>query len=219
MDARKLSALYGLKWNPFLEDIPVEALCKTPRIEHFAWRVEDLVTHGGFALVTGDVGAGKSSALRLLVRAARAAARRSSSGKLERPQSRVTDFYREIGDLFGVAVSTSNRWGALQGRAREVAGAHPADAVSPGAPHRRGPGDVAAPCSPSCASSARPSSTHARSSPSSCAGDRRLEEHLRTPTSCRSTAASARGSCSTPSLRRCSARCCATSSRPRATPR
>ena len=29
MDARKLSALYGLKWNPFLEDIPVEALCET----------------------------------------------------------------------------------------------------------------------------------------------------------------------------------------------
>ena len=38
----------------------------TPRIKHFAWRVEDLVMHGGFALVTGDVGAGKSAALRLL---------------------------------------------------------------------------------------------------------------------------------------------------------
>src|ERR1700760_692551 len=58
MDARKLSALYGLKWNPFLPDIPVEALCETPRIQHFAWRIEDLVMNGGFALVTGDVGAG-----------------------------------------------------------------------------------------------------------------------------------------------------------------
>src|SRR5690606_24251557 len=35
-------------------------------------------------------------------------------GEVTRPQSRVTDFYREIGDLFGVPVSTSNRWGAYK---------------------------------------------------------------------------------------------------------
>jgi type II secretory pathway predicted ATPase ExeA len=113
MDARKLSALYGLKWNPFLEDIPVEALCETPRIKHFAWRVEDLVTHGGFALVTGDVGAGKSAALRMLATKL-SPLRDVVVGEVTRPQSRVTDFYREIGDLFGVPVSTSNRWGAYK---------------------------------------------------------------------------------------------------------
>lgn len=113
MDARKLSALYGLKWNPFLEDIPVEALCETPRIKHFAWRVEDLVMHGGFALVTGDVGAGKSAALRMLA-SKLTPLRDVIVGEVTRPQSRVTDFYREIGDLFGVPVSTSNRWGAYK---------------------------------------------------------------------------------------------------------
>lgn len=113
MDARKLSALYGLKWNPFLEDIPVEALCETPRIKHFAWRVEDLVMHGGFALVTGDVGAGKSAALRLLS-SKLSPLREVIVGEVTRPQSRVTDFYREIGDLFGVPVSSSNRWGAYK---------------------------------------------------------------------------------------------------------
>ena len=113
MDARKLSALYGLKWNPFLEDIPVEALCETPRIKHFAWRIEDLVMHGGFALVTGDVGAGKSAALRL-VASKLAPLRDVIVGEVIRPQSRVTDFYREIGDLFGISVSTSNRWGAYK---------------------------------------------------------------------------------------------------------
>jgi len=113
MDARKLSALYGLKWNPFLPDIPVEALCETPRIKHFAWRIEDLVMHGGFALVTGDVGAGKSAALRMLA-AKLTPLRDVVVGEVTRPQSRVTDFYREIGDLFGVPVSTSNRWGAYK---------------------------------------------------------------------------------------------------------
>lgn len=111
MDARKLSALYGLKWNPFLPDIPVEALCETPRLKHFAWRLEDLVLHGGFALVTGDVGAGKSAALRLLA-AKLAPLHDVIVGEVTRPQSRVTDFYRELGDLFGVPVSSSNRWGA-----------------------------------------------------------------------------------------------------------
>ena len=113
MDPRTLSALYGLKWNPFLNDIPIEALCKTPRIDHFAWRVEDLVMHGGFALVTGDPGAGKSTVLRLLAERL-AGLRDVVVGELTRPQSRVTDFYRELGDLFGLAVSTSNRWGAYK---------------------------------------------------------------------------------------------------------
>lgn len=113
MNERTLSALYGLKWNPFLEGIPVEALCETPRIKHFAWRIEDLVMHGGFALVTGDVGAGKSAALRMLAQKL-APLREVIVGEVTRPQSRVTDFYREIGDLFGVPVSTSNRWGAYK---------------------------------------------------------------------------------------------------------
>jgi general secretion pathway protein A len=113
MDPRKLSALYGLKWNPFLPDIPVEALCKTPRIDHFTWRVEDLVLHGGFALVTGEPGTGKSAVLRLLAERL-SGLRDVVVGEVTRPQSRVTDFYRELGDLFGLAVSTSNRWGAYK---------------------------------------------------------------------------------------------------------
>ena len=64
---KKLLSLYGLKWNPFAPEVPAEALQITPRIDSFCWRVENLAREGGFALVTGEPGAGKSAALRILV--------------------------------------------------------------------------------------------------------------------------------------------------------
>jgi len=64
---KKLLALYGLKWNPFAPEIPSDALLTTPKIESFCWRIEQShVREGGFALITGDSGTGKSVVLRLL---------------------------------------------------------------------------------------------------------------------------------------------------------
>ena len=105
----KLLSLYGLKWNPFGPDVPVEALHVAPRVESFAWRVEQLAGEGGFALVTGDPGTGKSVTLRLL--AERLSAQRDVKvGVLSRPQAGLADFYREMGDLFGVELHPHNRW-------------------------------------------------------------------------------------------------------------
>src|SRR5215813_14201725 len=50
---KKLLSLYGLKWSPFSSEVPTEALYVTPRVESFCWRVEQLTSEGGFALVTG----------------------------------------------------------------------------------------------------------------------------------------------------------------------
>ncbi len=102
-------ALYGLKWNPFQADVPVEALHVSRRIEQFCWRAEQLVGEGGFALLTGAPGTGKSATLRIL--ADRIEAKRDAKvGIISRPQSGVSDFYREMGDLFGVELSPHNRW-------------------------------------------------------------------------------------------------------------
>jgi type II secretory pathway predicted ATPase ExeA len=106
---KKLLATYGLKWNPFAPEVPVEALLATPPVENFCWRVENLAREGGFALVTGEVGVGKSFALRLLC--GRLSNQRDVVvGVLARPQAGLADFYREMGDLFGVALTPHNRW-------------------------------------------------------------------------------------------------------------
>lgn len=108
--SKKLLALYGLKYNPFAQDVPTSALSLTPPIEQFGWRIENQLAEGGFALVTGEPGTGKSAVLRLLQERL-GALRDVTVGILSRPQASVADFYRELGDLFGVPLSASNRWG------------------------------------------------------------------------------------------------------------
>lgn len=112
--SKKLLALYGLKYNPFISDIPVEALCCYPKLENFCWRVEQsLLREGGFALVSGDPGTGKSVALRILAdRLTRV--RDAQLGVISHANSRLADFYRELGDVFRVPLSASNRWGGFK---------------------------------------------------------------------------------------------------------
>jgi type II secretory pathway predicted ATPase ExeA len=109
----KLLALFGLKWNPFCADVPIDALWRSPKSEHFCWRMESLVREGGFALITGDPGTGKSAALRLLAHHLTGLPD-VLTGVLTRPQSGLADFYREMGHLFGVALKPHNRWAGFK---------------------------------------------------------------------------------------------------------
>jgi general secretion pathway protein A len=111
---QKLLSLYGLKWNPFSPELPAEALLRSSRTESFCWRVEhSLVSEGGFALISGDPGTGKSVVLRLL--AERLARRRELTlGALTHPSSNLADFYREMGELFGVSLRPHNRWAGFK---------------------------------------------------------------------------------------------------------
>ena len=116
--SKKLLALYSLKYNPFCQEAPVSALFVSPAVEHFCWRIENQLSEGGFALVTGAPGSGKSAVLRIVAERL-GNLRDANMGVLTRPHASVADFYRELGDLFGVTLTPSNRWWGAQALRRK----------------------------------------------------------------------------------------------------
>jgi type II secretory pathway predicted ATPase ExeA len=113
MNLKKMNALYGLKWNPFTHDIPTEAIVRTPKFDQFCYRVETLTLEGGFALITGESGLGKSVSLRALSDHL-SKIPEITVGEISRPQSGLGDFYREMGSVFGVELRVSNRYGGYK---------------------------------------------------------------------------------------------------------
>lgn len=108
-----LHTVLGLKWNPFLPDVPTSALYRDARLESFLRRLEPLAAQGGYALVSGPVGSGKSGTLRM-VQGALDEVADLRCAVLTRPHGSVNDFYRELGDLFGVTLNPCNRWGGAK---------------------------------------------------------------------------------------------------------
>ena len=112
---RELLTLYGLKWNPFATELPVDSLMANAAVDSFCHRIErHLVRQGGFALIAGEPGTGKSVALRLL------AERLARTDGLEvavltHPSSSLGDFYREMADLFGITLIHNNLWLGFKG--------------------------------------------------------------------------------------------------------
>lgn len=105
--------LFGLKFHPFRPGVPLEALMALPAVDSFCRRVEFSMGDGGYVMITGDPGTGKSVALRQLSH--RLGKQRDVVvGTIDHPQSRVSDFYRELGDIFNLTVGTHNRWGGFK---------------------------------------------------------------------------------------------------------
>jgi general secretion pathway protein A len=107
--AQKIHAQFGLKWNPFSPEIPTEAIVVDETTKRFCWRVEQVVMDGGFAMVTGDPGTGKSVTLRHL-NDHLSAMQELAVRIITRPQSGIRDFYRELAELFEVPIRQNNRY-------------------------------------------------------------------------------------------------------------
>ncbi len=113
MTPPNLNSLYGITFNPFRPDIPNSALIVPPEVDAFCRRVEFSLADGGFALITGDPGTGKSVALRILSQRLQNQ-RDVMLGTVDHPQSGVLDFYRELSDLFGLDLPLRNRWAGFK---------------------------------------------------------------------------------------------------------
>lgn len=112
MNHKQLLSLYGLKWNPFSPDLPIEGLVASTDIDRYIWRIEQLYREGGFAMITGDPGTGKSATLRLLFHRL-SQVRDVAIVSITRPQSKVRDFYHELGSLFGIEHKAHNAFGGF----------------------------------------------------------------------------------------------------------
>lgn len=112
-DDKHLLAVYGLKYNPFQPDIPVDDLWSPAGVKAFCSRVALLSRSGGFALLEGETGLGKTKLLQLLDQHLNHRGE-AVVGIMERPQSSLSDFYRELGELFDVNLTPANRYGGFK---------------------------------------------------------------------------------------------------------
>jgi general secretion pathway protein A len=108
-----LRSQYGLKYNPFVPDVPVEALYTIPGTDLFTARVKNMASAGGFALITGDPGLGKSKTLQQIAHELEQIPDLTVR-VMQRPQSSLGDFYRELGELFNVGLTPANRYGGFK---------------------------------------------------------------------------------------------------------
>lgn len=113
MNKLDIKSLYGLKYNPFLPGIPKHALYSLPGSETFELRIHSMARQGGFALITGEPGVGKSKTLHKIAGSLEQIPD-LIVGVMQRPQSRLGDFYRELGELFNAPLSVSNRYGGFK---------------------------------------------------------------------------------------------------------
>lgn len=132
---------FGLKWNPFGKDIPVDGMTIPPRVGKFCWRVENLAHEGGYALITGAPGLGKSVALRILEDRL-SKLRELQVGVILRPQSRLADFLPRDRSSFRSRAFREQPVGQLSRASPQVAIPRRVDPLPSRAFGRRGAGDA-----------------------------------------------------------------------------
>ncbi|MGH8550167.1 MAG: AAA family ATPase [Methylococcales bacterium] len=112
----KLLALYGLKYNPFSPELPLDALYLTPKIENSCWRIEHtLVREGGFALIAPATPAPvKVSSCASWPNGFPESARNYCWRHDPSRQQPGRFLSRKAGDLFGAELKPHNRWGGFK---------------------------------------------------------------------------------------------------------
>ena len=111
-DTHKILSSYGLKYHPFDTDRPVSSIYAHPWMERETWNIENLVMDGGICCLIGTPGSGKSAFLRYLNHRLTDIPD-AQIVHLNRPQSSLGDFYKELGLAFGMNLGVSRRYGSF----------------------------------------------------------------------------------------------------------
>ena len=109
---KTLLALYGLKWNPFAPGVPARRCMFAARRLLLPPRPPS----GRRGRLCRRHRRSRNRQVRLSAHPGRplAGERDVKVGMISRPQANIADFYREMGDLFGVPLRPHNRWGGAK---------------------------------------------------------------------------------------------------------
>ena len=114
MNAKKLLSLWGLKWNPFSPELPSDALLVTAADRELRLACRTTGPGGRLRADLGRVGNRQVGGPADRRRTPGGAARRGGRACWNGRSPRRADFYRELGDIFSVKLSPSNRWGGFK---------------------------------------------------------------------------------------------------------
>ncbi len=102
---------FGFKKEPFASNIPVADILQTKEVINVKQRFDYTVSIGGIGVVTGDVGSGKSTALRYAL--AKLHPSEYSIYYITASSGSILELYRQIAEAVGIVNIKGSRTGML----------------------------------------------------------------------------------------------------------
>ena len=143
-NTKKIQALYGLKWNPFAQDIPADAILRNASVQSVLLSNRDVECRWWFCLDHGRKRARKIAYLLRALSDHLSKLPEITVGEIIRPQSGLPDFYREMGTFLGSIFAPVTVGVATGASARNGAIISPRPTHTHSAFARRGPRSAAA---------------------------------------------------------------------------
>ena len=111
-------AFFGFSKEPFGADIGIADILKTPELASIQNRLDYVLRLGAIGLVTGEVGSGKSTALRYALEHLHPSAYRSLY--LTATSGSILEFYRQFMEVLGLHLSSNSKVTMLRMIKKEI---------------------------------------------------------------------------------------------------
>jgi type II secretory pathway predicted ATPase ExeA len=108
---KEYRAFWGFKKKPFASNIKITDILKTDEVQNVKARFDYTISLGGIGVVTGDVGSGKSTALRYA--SANLHKSEYSIFYITASSGSIIELYRQIAEAFGIVNIKGSRAGMI----------------------------------------------------------------------------------------------------------